>query len=176
MIVSTGLKRIAENRLDEAEEKLPFLNPSLETHFIGKLQSRKIKRIVDLFDVIQSLENLEQARAISDCKKEIDVYLQVNLSGQKQRSGCDPSEVPFLIQEIKKLPYLNLIGVMGMASQSSQLIREEFRTLKALQGDLRECSMGMSSDFSIAIAEGATILRLGTYLFEHGLPDGVQIE
>lgn len=162
--------RIAENRLDEAKKKFPKLDPGLEKHFIGKLQSRKIKDIVKLFDVIQSLENFEQAQKINACGEAIKVFLQVNTSGQKQRSGCTIKEAPGLIKLIQALPNLNLIGVMGMASQSPELARKEFSILKSLQGDLAECSMGMSNDWGIALEEGSTMLRLGSTLFKEDLP------
>lgn len=154
---------IAENRLEEALEKLDFL-PKIEKHFIGKLQSRKIKKIVENFDVIQSLESLKQAEKISICGKKTKVMLEINISGKENRSGANPKEVKKLIEEIKKLPNVELIGVMGIASKENP--QEEFKLLKSLQGDLPECSMGMSEDYEIAIKEGSTMLRLGRILFE----------
>ncbi|MEK7145780.1 MAG: alanine racemase [Patescibacteria group bacterium] len=111
ILKQTGIKRIGENRLEEAEEKFEKL-PRVEKHFLGKLQSRKIKKIVELFDVIQTVENFEQAKRISDCKKEIQVFIQVNISGQANRSGVEPKDLKELIQKVKKLPYLKLEGVM----------------------------------------------------------------
>jgi pyridoxal phosphate enzyme (YggS family) len=178
VIAKTGLNRIAENRLKEAQTKLPHLE-NLEKHFIGKLQSRKIPHIVELFDVIQTVENLKQATLISEQKKEIKVFLQVNLEGSSERSGCLAEEVPELVTQIQALSNLKLQGLMGMASQDAKLARSQFRKLKSLQGDLPECSMGMSSDYKIAIEEGSTMLRVGRLLFEGGtldLPDGLELE
>lgn len=162
MLSESGLTRIAENRLEEALEKFLKL-PKVEKHFIGKLQSRKIKKIVENFDVIQSVENLEQAKKISGCGKKIKIMLEVNIAGKENRSGAKPEESEKLIAEIKKLPNVELIGVMGIASRENP--RKEFKLLKSLQGDLPECSMGMSEDYEIAIEEGSTMLRLGRILF-----------
>jgi len=169
LLDQSGLTRIAENRLEEAQKKLPQLPTNLEKHFIGKLQSRKIKAIVELFDVIQSVESLEQARLISACGKAMRIFLEVKLVDLPGRSGAAPSEVPALIAAISNLPHLTLEGVMGIASPSAspEQTRAEFRLLKSLQGALPECSMGMSDDYPIAIEEGSTLLRLGRALFEN---------
>lgn len=166
MLKRTGIQRVAENRLKEALEKFPQLPKNLEKHFIGKLQSRKIPQIVDQFDVIQSVESLEQAEQISKQGKKMPIFLQVNISGLPQRNGCPISETKKCIEAIQKLPHIKLLGVMGMASPSPQKARQEFKKLKALQGNLPECSMGMSSDYQIAIEEGSTMLRIGSALFK----------
>lgn len=178
LLDKTGFTRLGENRLEEAKLKLPYFK-ECEKHYLGKLQSRKIPEIVALFDVIQTVESLKQATLISKQEKEIKVFLQVNLDGSPERSGCKPSEASELIGKIQKLPFLKLIGVMGMASQGPKLAREQFKSLKALQAELSECSMGMSSDYHLAIEEGATMLRLGRCLFENkelALPNGIELE
>lgn len=171
MLKRYKILRIAENRLKEAEDKFPHLSKSIEKHFIGKLQSRKIKRVVKLFDVIQSVENLKQAKLISMQEKPIVIYLQVNISKKENRSGADPSEAKDLIKQISTLPNIKLVGVMGIASQDPIKARKEFKLLKDLQGSLKECSMGMSGDFQIALDEGSTLLRLGRVLFQEHLPN-----
>lgn len=180
MLIKTGIKRIAENRLEEVKKKFPILPNKLEKHYIGKLQSRKIKQIVQLFDVIQSVENIEQAKKISICANEINksisILIQINISKKENRSGVSLESFNELKDAIKKLPHLKLVGVMGMASHDPILVRDEFRLLKSLQGDLEECSMGMSEDYAIAIEEGSTMLRLGRLLFEHDLPEGLEYE
>lgn len=179
VLASTRISRIAENRVEEAEEKFRELIP-LEKHFIGKLQSRKIRRIIELFDVIQSMESLEQAQKISrfagELGKVMDIYIEVNLSGLPQRSGAEPAEVPNLIKAVRELPNVRLQGVMGMATPDPEEARAQFKFLKSLQGDLPECSMGMSDDYPLAIEEGTTMLRLGRVVFEQGLPKGVVFE
>lgn len=170
MLQKTGIKSIAENRLNEAEEKFPSLPPNLEKHFIGKLQSRKIKKIVELFDVIQSVENLKQADLISKIKKNYPIFILVNISGSTYRSGISISEAPKLIKEIQSNPNLKLLGVMGIASPNLKKAKQEFKILKKLQGSLPYCSMGMTQDFQIALEEGSNMLRLGTLLFQENLP------
>lgn len=168
------IKRIAENRLEEAEEKFPYL-PNLEKHYIGKLQSRKIKKIFDLFDVIQTVETFEQAEKINSLGKK-RIMIQINIANLPQRSGVQIDDAKKLISEIKKLENIELIGVMGMASQDETLAKKEFQHLKSLQNGLQECSMGMSDDFQIAIEEGSTMLRLGRILFEDNLPTELKYE
>ncbi len=176
VLAETGLKRIGENRLKEAEEKFPKLDAKIEKHFIGKLQSRKIAKIVKLFDVIQSVENLKQARMIEEYDKPIKIFLQINLNGDPLRQGASPYEAKYLIEEIKKLKKVTLLGVMGIASKRTEDAMSEFALLKSLQGDLPECSMGMSKDYSLAIKAGSTMLRLGRVLFETGLPKDIKVQ
>lgn len=152
----------------------------IEKHFIGKLQSRKIREVAELFDVVQSVENLEQAKKLSEAALELGkvltVFVEVNLSGLSKRSGATPEEVPALMEAISELPGLRLQGVMGMATPNLEEARVQFKLLKSLQGSLPDCSMGMSDDYGIAIEEGSSMLRLGRVLFEVGLPSGVLFE
>lgn len=181
------LFRIGENRVEEAELKFTDLKAllgadfdGLEKHFIGKIQSRKIKDIVRLFDVVESLESLEQAEKLNQhaaaLGKTLRVFIEVNLTGLPQRSGAKIEEVSALVHAFSQFSHLQLEGVMGMASLDAKSARDEFRLLKSLQGDLKECSMGMSQDYPIAILEGSTLVRLGTVLFEEGLPKGYKFE
>lgn len=162
LLKNSTITAIAENRLEEAMKKIPELDTKIEKHFIGKLQSRKIKKICQLFDVIQSVENLEQAKKISALGHK-KIMLEINISQKENRGGAKITEAKNLIQQIKKLPNITLIGVMGIASTENS--RSEFKILKMLQKDLPECSMGMSEDYQIAIEEGSTMLRLGRILF-----------
>ena len=168
MLERTGYQVVGHNRMSEALELQAQLPRGLTWHFLGKLQSRKIAKIVETFDVIQSLENLDQAALIAEALDEgvsYPVYLQVNISGIEERSGCVPEDVDMVLEGLKKYPALRVIGLMGMASQDAVLAREEFRLLKSLCPDSLECSMGMSGDYEIALEEGSTMLRLGRMLF-----------
>lgn len=165
LLEQSGLNAIAENRLEEAEEKFPKLPANLEKHFIGKLQSRKIPRIAELFDVIQSVENLKQAQALAKTGKKLKIFLQINISGLPGRSGCTWDEAPQLLEALAQLSPLELVGVMGIATQDPEAARLQMRRLKTLQGSLPHCSMGMSDDYPIALEEGSTLLRLGRILF-----------
>jgi uncharacterized pyridoxal phosphate-containing UPF0001 family protein len=169
MLEKTGYKYVGHNRLNEAVKLKAVLPTGLTWHFLGKLQSRKIPKIVKTFDVIQSLENLEQAALIAGfTDKDViySVYLQVNISGIDGHSGCKPEDTRAILNGIKKFTGLKVVGLMGMASQNAELARKEFRLLKSLCPDGLECSMGMSGDYKIAIEEGSTMLRLGRILFD----------
>jgi pyridoxal phosphate enzyme (YggS family) len=165
------LMGLAENRLDEAEAKFKRLKTFIEAehiekHFIGRLQSRKIKKIVECFDVIQSLDTLKHAKLINELSTPVKVMIQVNISDEPQKGGVHPSEFKQLKSEIQKLEHIELIGVMGMASQSDeQTVLQQFQLLKSLQEELEECSMGMSADYQIAIGAGTSMLRIGRKLF-----------
>ncbi len=169
VLATTHAKDVAENRLQEAKLKFPKLSTEVKKHFIGKLQSRKIPEIVKLFDVIQSLENEKQLQIIEKSAEEsgkvIDVMIQVNLSGESQRSGCSFKDFQALKESAMHSKHVNLVGVMGMASQDEKLAKEEFSQLKTLQGELPYCSMGMSSDYHLALEAGSNMLRLGRVLF-----------
>lgn len=179
--------RIGENRVEEAEEKFLELRTMigkeferLEKHFIGKLQSRKIKEVARLFDVVQSVETEEQARRLSDAAgalgKTLKVFIEVNLTGLPGRSGVLPTDFTPLREAVLDLPHLHLQGVMGMASPDVSLAAEALRGLKTLQGKLEDCSMGMSGDYAQALEAGSTMLRLGRLIFEEGLPKNLLFE
>lgn len=160
---------IAENRVTEAKTKFSELNLKVKKHFIGNIQSRKISEITALFDVVQSISNVNHANKLDQCAqklgKTLEVMIQVNISGQAGRSGSSYNDFSEIKKVILELPNLKLIGVMGIASQDPECAREEFYRLKQLQGNLEHCSMGMSGDYKIALSEGSTMLRLGRVLF-----------
>ena len=166
--------RVGVNRLRQGKnlKNSPLLkDKDWEWHFLGKLQSRKIKDIVETFDVIQSVENVKQAKEIAKHatrmkKVPYPIFLQVNLSGEEGRQGCGIMETPKLIDELTKIKTLKLVGLMGIASQNKMLAEQEFKMLKAMQGSLQHCSMGMSEDQKEALEAGSTMLRLGRALFE----------
>lgn len=175
--LQAGVMHIAENRLQEAEEKFAGLQDNqlfarCTKHFIGHVQSNKAREIAALFDVVQSVDSLEIAEKLSAAAqrlgKRLTVFLQVNATGERQKYGCLLGEALKLAAAIQRLPNLTLVGIMGMGPQGSKTkIRQCFRTLRGLQQQLSlpELSMGMSSDYQIAIAEGATMVRIGTALF-----------
>lgn len=176
-IIKAGVSAIGENRIEDAEKKFPHLL-SVEKHFIGQIQSRKIKRIVELFDVIQSISSVEHLIKIEEeatrQRKGIRVLLQFNISGESRKGGFDPNSVARIGEAIPTASSVNIVGVMGMASQTNdeEIVRNQFRLLKSIRDELRakypsitELSMGMSDDYKIALEEGATILRIGRALF-----------
>ncbi|MDO8522184.1 MAG: YggS family pyridoxal phosphate-dependent enzyme [bacterium] len=197
-IIRAGVTAIGENRVEDFEKKNSHLLP-VEKHFIGKIQSRKIKRIVQLFDVIQSVGSIEYLEKIEKetlaQRKPIKVLLQFNISGEEQKGGFDQKNLEQVIQAIlsDSLPanshelagksesistnhYVNIIGVMGMATDTkdTEVVRRQFRLLKDIRDALRakfpditELSMGMSNDYKIALEEGATMLRIGRAFFNN---------
>lgn len=172
-LIEWGIVAIAENRVEAAGEKFPHL-PPVEKHFIGQIQSRKIRRIVELFDVIQSVGSIDHLNKIDqmagELGKKIQVFLQFNISGENQKSGFKPDQLNKIAEALFRIQVVQVIGLMGMASdtQDQDLIRRQFATLRELRDQLRkefphitELSMGMSSDYPIAIEEGATVVRIG---------------
>ncbi|MDX8403655.1 MAG: YggS family pyridoxal phosphate-dependent enzyme [Mariprofundaceae bacterium] len=179
IIASCGQRDFAESRpqaLRDRVEKFPDLN----WHMIGPVQKNKAKyvgRHAFMWHSLSSFEVAEEVvKHVSD--RVLPVLLQVNISGEDQKYGVAPEDVGGLLEKIRQLDSLKVIGLMGMAAKfdgddsdiSSDAVRSSFRTLRNLRdhlGDasLRELCMGMSGDFRIAIEEGATMVRLGTVLF-----------
>ena len=176
-VLHAGVADIAENRLQEAEEKFAQLRDDTlfakcTKHFIGHVQSNKAAKIAALFDVVQSVDSTEIAEKLSAAAQKLGktlmVFLEVNATGELQKYGIIPAGVPALATQIRKLPNLSLVGIMGMGPQASEVeIRPCFRMLQQLQQQLQlsELSIGMSADYRIALQEGATQVRIGTLLF-----------
>jgi PLP dependent protein len=178
-VVSTGLQDIGESKVQEAEAKIAELGAIARWHLIGHLQSNKVKKAVQLFDVIQSVDSLKLAEEInkqaSAISKTIDCLIEVNCSGEKQKYGVAPDECLKLLQNIVKFPNIQLRGLMtiGPMTDDESKVRKSFQKCaklfeeaKAIGGEgLDTLSMGMSHDFHLAIAEGATMVRLGSALF-----------
>ncbi|MEA3450116.1 MAG: YggS family pyridoxal phosphate-dependent enzyme [Patescibacteria group bacterium] len=177
-IIKDGARAIGENRVEVFADKEASLLP-VEKHFIGRIQSRKIKKIVKLFDVIQSLASIKHLRKINNeaisQDKDIRVLLQFNISGETQKDGFDPRDTAQIILDIKEFTGVRIIGLMGMATDTAdtEIIRKQFRLLRRtcdefslVYPDMTELSMGMSNDYRIAIEEGASMLRLGSILFD----------
>ena len=179
--IGAGSNLIGENRLQEAETKFPQLPSSVEKHLIGHLQRNKVKKAVQLFDVIQSVDSLRLANKIDlECKninKIMPIMLEVNTSGEEQKNGFMPNEVIENIKLISQLPNLKIIGLMTIAKyepnpedwrSSFKLLKdlfEEIRALNLANTDLKHLSMGMTNDYKIALEEGSTIIRIGTGIF-----------
>lgn len=171
--INSGIKIIGENYVKEAEEKYEklkdlFKEKDISFHLIGHLQSNKVKTAVKIFDCIETLDSLKLAELINKIcgklNKKIDVMIEINFDENK-KSGVNISELNSLINEIKNLENLNLIGLMCIPPIGKEKeCSERMKDLKE-KYQLKELSMGMSSDYKIAIENGATIIRLGTILF-----------
>jgi hypothetical protein len=173
-----GLMLFGENRVQDALPKLELLRGEAapqEWHFIGTVQGNKARAVTGRFALIHSVDRLELARRISQAATEQglrqDVLLEVNISGEASKHGFEAAELEALWPELARLPGLGIRGLMGMAAEDAPA-RPAFRALRLLRDRLDpgrrllgELSMGMSGDFEAAVAEGATLLRIGRSLF-----------
>ena len=168
---AAGFREIGENRVQEAAEKLPELSDlDVTWHLVGHLQTNKVKAALQLFDVIQSVDSLHLAQAISSqAQKPVPVLLEVNVAAEASKYGFTPEELPLQAEAIAKLPNLEVRGLMTVAPQTEdpESVRWVFRRLRELRDSLGllELSMGMTDDYPVAIAEGATLLRIGRAIF-----------
>jgi pyridoxal phosphate enzyme (YggS family) len=174
-----GQTIFGENYLQEALAKMPALaDLPIEWHFIGPIQSNKTRRIAENFAWVHSVDRAKVADRLSKDRSEslppLQVCLQVNVSGEDSKSGVEPEELAALAAHVVNLPHLKLRGLMAVpelttatALQRSQfhLLRELYEQLKSDGYELDTLSMGMSEDMDIALAEGATMVRVGTAIF-----------
>lgn len=175
-----GLDAIGENRVQEIREKLPFLKDFFQIHLIGQLQSNKVKYIIEDVCLIHSLDRLSLAIEIDRQAglhgRVMPVLVQVSPAGEPQKGGMPPEEVIPFLRQVRSLPGLHVEGLMAVMPRLSDRARlsEYFaamRTLfeqvraEAIDGiEMRELSMGMSGDYDLAAAHGATLVRLGAAL------------
>ncbi|MDP2685625.1 MAG: YggS family pyridoxal phosphate-dependent enzyme [Aequorivita sp.] len=184
--METGETLIGENKVQELIEKAEKLKAiPHQTHFIGHLQSNKIKEVIKFADCIQSVDRIELAdklqKRLEFDNKSIDVFIQVNTSYEESKFGISPEMALDFALQVKQLDRLNIKGLMtiGLFSAETEQVRKCFRLLKAIQNKMlqkdisvNELSMGMSNDLETAIEEGATIIRVGTAIFGQRLyPD-----
>ena len=176
-----GAAAVGENRIQEAETKKPLVLGKAAWHFIGHLQSNKAAKAVALFDLVQSVDSVRLARALSrnagDADRVQDILVQVNTAGAAGQSGVDTDALMTMLEEVASLDHVRVRGLMtiGAHSPDERQVRSCFVALRAAlekvgragfpNMDMRYLSMGMSSDFEWAIAEGANMLRLGTSIF-----------
>ena len=163
---AAGCQGVGENYAQEAVAKFTHEKP-LPLHFIGHVQTNKVKMLAGLVDVWQTLDRIELAKEIARRSPGAEALLQVNVSGEGTKSGCAPTEVELLLAGARDLG-LVVNGLMTVAPVGGgDAARATFRGLRALADSLGlvDCAMGMSGDYEVALEEGATILRLGTVLF-----------
>lgn len=168
---AAGCRDFGENYVQEFEGKHPQVAglAGARFHLIGHLQSNKSAKAAALFDIIQTVDSAKLARRLNDAGKPLRVYLEVKLSEEEAKHGCNPAEIPALIEAVHACPNLALEGLMTMPpwSEDAETARPYFERLRevAVRYGVRGLSMGMSSDFEVAIEEGATLIRVGTALF-----------
>ena len=180
--IQAGVTDLGENYVQEAGEKIETLSKeTVSWHFIGHLQSNKAKYAVKLFDLIHSVDSVKLAKELDkrsgNVGKVQNILVQVNISGEKTKSGVETDLAIEIVREIASLKNLSICGLMTMPPyfNAPEKVRPYFRALKALQEiilkkripnvSMAELSMGMSGDFETAIQEGATLVRVGTAIF-----------
>jgi pyridoxal phosphate enzyme (YggS family) len=181
--IEAGLGNFGENRVQEAEQKIPLVDrETAKWHLIGHLQSNKARRAVELFDVIHSVDSVALAlrlnRVCDELSREsLPVLVQVDLGHESTKTGVDEAELGDVIGAVQKCPHLQLQGLMTLPPffDEPERVRPYFQRLRELRDQLAaqgvfannrgELSMGMTNDFEIAIEEGATLVRVGTAIF-----------
>ncbi len=176
-----GIRQFGENKAQEMKEKYDMLPKNINWHFIGHLQTNKIKYVLGRASLIHSVDSLHLAEAIeAECiKKELDadILVEVNVAQEATKSGIKTEETESLVRDIAKLPHVHVKGLMTIAPfvENAENNRMIFRTLKELSVDIAGknidnvsmniLSMGMTNDYEVAIEEGATHIRVGTAIF-----------
>ncbi|MEC5422774.1 YggS family pyridoxal phosphate-dependent enzyme [Virgibacillus sp. C22-A2] len=175
--INAGVKNLGENRLEGFQEKYEHFKDKAKWHFIGTLQSRKVKDVIDKLEAIHSLDRLSLAKEINKrANKRIDCFVQVNVSGEGSKHGLEPGGVLSFIKEMAAYENIHVVGLMTMAphSDNETYLRDIFKKLASLRDAVKQeklahapcefLSMGMSNDYEIAIEEGATHIRVGSKL------------
>lgn len=179
MAVECGQRHFGENYLQEALRKIREINdPGLVWHYIGPIQSNKTRGIAENFSWVHSVDRIKIARRLNDMRPEslppLNICIQINISGEASKSGIFPDKIAALAAQINGLSRLRLRGLMAMpeATEDVTVQRHAFRAMKEYLEQLRvsgypvdTLSMGTTQDLEAAIAEGATIVRIGTAIF-----------
>ena len=180
--ITAGQLHFGENRMKELEDKMASIsNPDVVWHFIGNLQTNKIKYIADRVNWIHSVEKAKYLKEINkragQANRVVNALIQVNISDEKQKGGCKPEDLAGILKSAQDYEFVKVKGLMGMATfvDDPEEIRDEFKLLKSLFDSHQEynegsvqleyVSMGMTNDFEVAIEEGATMLRIGSAIF-----------
>ncbi|WP_405083053.1 YggS family pyridoxal phosphate-dependent enzyme [Paenibacillus chitinolyticus] len=190
MAVQAGETLFGENRAQELRDKFPLMQQynQVEWHFIGHLQTNKVKDVVKYVTLIHSVDRLKLGQALHNqlvkVNKTMDILVQINTSYEESKFGASPETALELVEQLSRFETLNVKGLMtiGKLNAANDETRHCFRLLKSIQTQIREkkiprveidnLSMGMSGDFRVAIEEGATIIRIGTSVFgQRYLPD-----
>nr|WP_255695211.1 YggS family pyridoxal phosphate-dependent enzyme [Salinicoccus sp. ID82-1] len=172
-----GIRHFGESRIEGFLEKREALPEDAEVHFIGTLQSRKVKDVIDHLNYVHSLDRASVAKKIEQYSSHtVKCFIQVNISGETTKHGLPPEEVPGFLEDMRAYSRVRIIGLMTMAphTEDAAEISEVFEQLGILRDSLRErnsgniqveeLSMGMSNDYHIALRHGATYIRIGSKL------------
>jgi pyridoxal phosphate enzyme (YggS family) len=177
LLFQEGIDHFGENRDDSFLEKHEALaDLPITWHFIGTLQTKKVKKIINKIDYLHSLDTIKLAEEINKRRSApLQCFIQVNISDEESKHGLEPQEVLAFLESVSKMDNIHIIGLMGMAeyTEDPEVIHQEFQKLNDLQQrikqnlgiSLNELSIGMSNDYLIALEHQATFLRLGSVLF-----------
>ncbi|MGD6888888.1 YggS family pyridoxal phosphate-dependent enzyme [Bacillus mobilis] len=176
-VIEAGISDLGENRNEGFLPKYEHFGSKVNWHFIGSLQTRKVKEIINEIDYLHSLDRLSLAKEIQKrADKKVKCFIQVKTSSEESKQGLAIEETVSFIQSLQELDKIEVVGLMTMApfTEEEEEIRRCFKELRMLQREVqelellhapcKELSMGMSNDYTIAIEEGATYIRLGTIL------------
>ena len=172
-LIDHGHIHFGENKVQESVEKwtdLKNTSKNIKLHMIGKLQTNKVKYVIPLFDYIHSLDNLKLAEKISEEQKKrnkyLKIFIQVNIGNEEQKSGVDPKDLKDFYNKCALDLNLDVIGLMCIPPQDGD-VKKYFTEMLDLKNslDLKELSMGMSSDYIEAIEHGSTFVRIGSKIF-----------
>nr|WP_329600448.1 YggS family pyridoxal phosphate-dependent enzyme [Lysinibacillus sphaericus] len=175
--IEAGLMHVGENRPEGLKLKIEAIQADVHWHYIGSLQTRKVKQIINDIDYLHSLDRLSLAEEIEKrANKPVKCFVQVNVSGEESKHGLTAEETITFIESLQNFTKIQVVGLMTMApnTEDETMIRSVFKQLKQCQQQIAErgfahapcteLSMGMSNDFEIAVEEGATFVRVGTAL------------
>ena len=179
--VKAGITIIGENYLQDTLRVINEVEDKAEWHFIGHLQTNKVKKAIDIFDMIDSVDSLRLAKEIERCSqrrnKIMPVLIEVNSGEEDQKTGVAPNDIMQLIREISSLSYIKIMGLMTMGPRFGdpeesrpylRKTREIFERIKPLHlpnVEMKYLSMGMTNSYKVAIEEGANLVRIGTKIF-----------
>lgn len=175
--IAAGLNHLGENRPEGLQNKLQEIETNASWHYIGSLQTRKVKQVINEIEYLHSLDRLSLAEEIEKrATKAVKCFVQVNVSGEQSKHGLTSEQVLQFVKQLEPFSKIEVVGLMTMApfTEDETVIRQVFKQLKQLQQQVSELkipnvpctelSMGMSNDYEIAVEEGATFVRIGTAL------------
>ena len=179
--IEAGVRTIGENYVQEAADVFPAVGRRARWHFIGHLQRNKVKKAVEIFDLVETVDSIALGREIDKCAaaagKTMEVLVEVNSGREPQKAGVMPEEAEPLVRSLSALPHLRVLGLMTMGpyegdpEDSRPYFKEAWRVWEALRAmaipgtEMRHLSMGMTNSWRVAVEEGATLVRIGTALF-----------
>lgn len=179
--IKAGIKIIGENYLQDALKITNKVKEKAQWHFIGHLQRNKVKRVIDIFDMIESVDSFRLAKEIERCcamrNKVMQILIEVNSGEENQKNGVAPKDVTQLIKEISSLDHVKTMGLMTMGPRfgdpeesrpyfrETRKIFEQIKDLYLPNVEMKYLSMGMTNSYKVAIEEGANLIRIGTKIF-----------